>query len=133
MNAFAFALVAGFYFWIGPVVMILLTQWLVNTRRTRYIALTIACLALISWGVTALLTYCVQQWAPEVLPEEVLKVAYRFGWSYLFITSMPAVVLYCIATCAIRPSRKRLSFGFALASVPYVLMLCWWLPRMIAR
>ncbi len=132
MVALAFAIVAGFYFWIAPVGMIHLTQWLMNTKRTRYIAFAIACLALISWCVTGLLTYCVQQWAPDVLPEQVLYVAYSFGWSYLFITSMPAVVLYCIAICAIRPSRKRLFVGLALASFPYALMLCCWLPRMIA-
>ena len=133
MNALAFALVAGFYFWIVPVGMIVLTQWLMNTMRTRYIALAIACLALISWGVTALLTYCVQLGAQDVLPEQVSNVAYRFGWVYLFITSIPAVVLYGITICAARSFRQRHLVGLVFASVPYALILCWWLPRMIAR
>lgn len=126
MNTFSFALAAGFYFWIGPIGLILLIRRQIGEKRIRSIALSVICVSLVSWGVTAGLAYCVQHWAPDVLPDNVLDVAYRFGWACLFITAMPSVAMYGVAVCSARSFRGRHVVGLVLASIPYILMLCWW-------
>ena len=133
MNAVAFIFVAGFYFWIGPVAMILSARWVIAKKDIRLVAISAASVAMISWIVTASLSFCVHRFEPGALPNEVLSVAYRFGWVYLFITALPSVLLYGIAACAVRSSRWRNILGFVFASVSYVLMLCWWLPRLNVR
>ncbi len=133
MNSIAFTFVAGFYFLIGPVAMILAARWLTVKKDIRFVAISVACVAMISWIVTASLSFCVHRFEPGALPNEALSVAYRFGWVYLFITALPSVVLYGIVVCAVRSSQWRNILGFTFASVPYVLMFCWWLPRLNLR
>lgn len=133
MNSIAFTFVAGFYFLIGPVAMILAARWVTVKKDIRFVAISVACVAMISWIVTASLSFCVHRFEHGALPNEVLSVAYRFGWVYLFITALPSVVLYGIVVCAVRSSQWRNILGFTFASVPYVLMLCWWLPRLNLR
>ena len=128
MITISFAIAAGFYFWLGPIGMILLVR-----QHIRKVTLSIVCISLVSWCVTALLTYCVHHWAPDVLPDKVLKVSYIFGWAYLFVTAIPSVTMYGIAMCFTRSSGMRLVTGLALATIPYVLILYLWLQRMVMR
>ncbi len=80
MNAIAFIFVAGFYFWIGPVAMILSARWVIAKKDIRLVAISAASVAMISWIVTASLSFCVHRFEPGALPNEALSVAYRFGW-----------------------------------------------------
>ena len=125
MLILSFALVMGFYFWIGPIGLITLFRWLLAKRKINYAVLSFVLVASLSWAITALLTYCVSHWSPGTLQDEVIKTAFLFGWSYLFVTSIPAMALFGLSILLKCTSKNRLFWGYALASTPYILMLIW--------
>ncbi len=91
-------------------------------------AILVAATALVSLCVTTSLAYFVKKMLPDSLPEAVLDWSFAAGWCYLFLTSLPALLLYALATAIVRPQRRRFAVGFVAASIPYVLLLCWYLP-----
>ena len=129
MKAIAFVITAGFYFWAGPIAILTALQKPVTTKNTKHISIALLCAALLSWGITVLLTICVSHWSPNVLPREMVEVAYRYGWIYIFITSLPAAVFWFITVTVMHSSSKRFVVGNVIAAIPYLLMLCWYLPR----
>lgn len=121
----SFALVTGFYFWLGPMGIVLLTRWLFAKKNIHVAILSFAGIAGVSWCITALLAYCVSHWTPGALPDNVLQVAFHYGWLYLFVTSIPAMVLFGLSAFVKQSSKKRIFVGCAFASVPYFLLLYW--------
>ena len=125
MTILSFAIAMAFYFWIGPLGIVFLLRWLLIKKSVRHTILSLICIGALSWCVTALLAYCVWHWMPGVLPDNVLHVAFCYGWIYLFVTSIPALVLFVLAIFVTQASKKRLLLGCIFASMPYIVILCW--------
>lgn len=133
MTSISFAVISGFYFWIGPLGIILAIRSFGRRSPWPNGAIIVGATAFVSFCVTTLLAYCVKKLLPDSLPEAVLDWSFAAGWCYLFLTSLPALLLYALATVIVRSPRRRFAVGFVAASIPYVLLLCWYLPLVATK
>ena len=120
----SFIVISGVYFWLGPIGIIFLLRWLIVKKNIYYTVLSLSCVAACSWIFTASLTYCVWRMVPDMLPDQVIKTAFWFGYCYCFVTAAPSVILYCTTAAVVRHPRARVVVGCIAASMPYILLLC---------
>lgn len=134
MKVIAFAVISGLYFWIGPICVILAAKRMMgDCFAWRKVATTAFATALVSWCVTAALAYGVWRFLPDALPPPVLRMAFVCGWAYLPVTCFPALLFYGFSTALLRHVRMRVMVGCACASIPYILLLFYFLPHLTAN
>jgi len=126
MAILSFIFTSCFYFLLAPLaIAVLMCRSRLTFRRAWIVLLS---LAVLSWGITSILSWAVFIFAPELLPQHIVAIGFRFGWAAAFVTSIPALVLYGIPVMIIRPGRARDIIAFALLGLPFIVLSLWYVP-----